>query len=73
MHADSCFLYGVDDVAQDFQDAGQFPFLTPKPKWVGLGPLGGDKLGRTLVPGRTCAETTPMLSIGVIYIYENYF
>jgi hypothetical protein len=40
MHAVSYFLNGGDDVVQNIWDAVQFPFLTTKPKWVGLGPSG---------------------------------
>jgi hypothetical protein len=40
MRVGSYFLYGVDDVVQDFWDAGWFPFLTPEPRWVSLGPPG---------------------------------
>jgi hypothetical protein len=44
MRAGFSFLYGVDDVVQDFRDVERFPFLTSKPKWANLGTVGQDKL-----------------------------
>jgi hypothetical protein len=66
MRVDFVFLDGGDDVVKDSQDVGQFPFLTTTPNQVGLGLLERDKTDRTVVPGTTCAKTTPMLSICVI-------
>jgi hypothetical protein len=54
----SHFLDRGNDVIQNFRDAGR-----------DVGSVQMRQNDRMLAPGRAHAETTPMLSIGVIYIY----